>query len=311
MIGKVGGYNGIDLAWLVAMKTCIESQTGAVEEESIHQRVSTMVESMPPFPQSVLRLMEMTKDFNCSPKDLVEVIEYDPVMTMKILKLVNSAFFSLSRDVLSIQHALVYLGMNTVKNLAISIATMDALPHKSIPQLPMEKFLTHSLGTAFVAQRLAKEYLQIKDVSDYFIAGLLHGFGKMVFIQLEPASYALALQQTKDKNCPLAEMEVEHIGISYAEAGAMLAQSWQLPTSLVDSIRTHVDCDAKSSDMAISVAAASMVATAMGLGISGECVVEEFPECIQQRLGCELEIIVEQMQALPDEVSKIQSMVRG
>ncbi len=293
------------------MKTCMEPQTEAVSQENIHQRVSAMVESMPPFPQSVLRLMEMTKDFNCSPKDLVEVIECDPVMTMKILKLVNSAFFSLSRDVVSIQHALVYLGMNTVKNLAISIATIDALPHKTISELPMEKFLTHSLGTAFVAQRLAKDCLHIKDVSDYFIAGLLHGFGKMVFIQLEPASYASVLQQTKDKNCSLVQMEVIHIGISYAEVGAMLAQSWQLPTSLVDCIRTHVDCDADSSDMAISVAAASMVATVMQLGINGEVVMDEFPECIQQRLGCDLKMIIEQMQNLPDEVSKIQSMVRG
>ena len=90
-----------------------------------------MVESMPAFPESVHQVMALTSDINCSPKDLVKVIESDPVMTMKLLKLVNSAYFALSRNIASIQHALVYLGLNTVKNLAISIATVDALPRNS------------------------------------------------------------------------------------------------------------------------------------------------------------------------------------
>jgi len=264
---------------------------------------------MPPFPQSVLQLIEMTNDINCSPKDLVQVIEHDPVMTMKILKLVNSAFFALSRDVLSIQHALVYLGMNTIKNLAISIATIDALPHKSIPELPMQSFLTHSLSTAFVAQRLAKDYLHRRDASEHFIAGLLHGFGKMLFIQLEPRIYALVLQDAKQHACPLAQMENEDIGITYAEVGAMLAESWHLPAALVECIRSHVACNDDSSDMTITVAAASMLSTAMQQGSSGDIVVEELPDCIQQRLGSDLETLMRKMHKLPQEVQSIQGMV--
>ncbi|MDQ6998969.1 MAG: HDOD domain-containing protein [Mariprofundus sp.] len=289
-------------------KSC---QVDSLEQESMHQRVNAVVESMPPFPQSVMRLMEMTKDINCSPKDLVEVIEYDPVMTMKILKLVNSAFFALSRDIVSIQHALVYLGMNTVKNLAISIATIDALPQKSIPGLPMGSFLTHSLATAFVAQRLAKDCLHLKDVSDHFIAGLLHGFGKMVFIQLEPDRYAEVLEDVKAHGCSLAKAEAVHLGITYAEVGALLADSWQLPLSLVDCIRMHVACDADSSDMTITVAAANMVVTVMGLGANGDAEVEAFPTAIHQRLDVDMATVIDQMQALQSEVEQIQSMVGG
>ena len=125
-------------------------------DEDFYRRLSAMVESMPAFPESVHQVMSMTADINCSPKDLVKVIESDPIMTMKILKLVNSAFFALSRNVASVQHALVYLGLNTVKNLAISIATVDSLPRQSIPELPMAAFLTHSLATASMAQHLEK-----------------------------------------------------------------------------------------------------------------------------------------------------------
>jgi len=302
-------FYGTVLASFKVMKKTLPADSP--EQESIHQRVCGVVDSMPPFPQSVMRLMEMTKDVNCSPKDLVSIIEHDPVMTMKILKLVNSAFFGLSRDVVSIQHALVFLGMNTVKNLAVSIASIDSLPQKSIPELPMESFLTHSLGTAFIAQRLAKDCIQLKDVSEYFIAGLLHGFGKMLFVQLEPQRYGKVLQHVKENRSSLPQLELEEIGMNYGEVGAMLAESWQLPSSLVDCIRMHLFCDAKSSDMSITIAAASMVATAMELGESGETGVDEFPDYVHQRLGVKLEAVIEQFHDLSDEVQQIQSMVGG
>jgi len=270
-----------------------------------------MVESMPAFPESVHQVMAMSADMNCSPKDLVKVIERDPVMTMKILKLVNSAFFALSRHVASVQHALVYLGMNTVKNLAVSIATVDTLPRQSIPELPLSAFLTHSLATAAVAQRLAKEVLKIRDASDYFVAGLLHDFGKAVLIQFEPTTYARVLQQARDEQLPLAQVEMEQLGLTSAEVGAMLAESWQLPQELVDCIRGHIDCNDESSDLTVTVAAANIVVRSMKLGANGDPYVDGFSEPIKNRLQCELADVVSSMESLPGEVSKLLTMVRS
>jgi len=173
----------------------------------------------------------------------------------------------------------------------------------------MESFLSHALGTAFASQRLAKEYLQIKDASEYFIAGLLHGFGKMLFVQLEPSVYALVLQDVKDSGRSLADVESERIGMNYGEVGAMLAESWQLPSSLADCIRKHVRCDADSSDMSITIAAASLAATAMQLGESGDRVMEVFPDSVRQRLDIDLEAVLEQLQGLTEEVQQIQCVV--
>lgn len=72
------------------------------------------------------KIMSMTTDSNCSPKDLVKAIESDPIMTTKILEVANSSFFSLPGSVDSVQDASVHLGLNTVKNLAISIAMLDS-----------------------------------------------------------------------------------------------------------------------------------------------------------------------------------------
>ncbi|NWF38642.1 HDOD domain-containing protein [Mariprofundus sp. NF] len=279
--------------------------------EELKQRLTNMVDSMPAFPESVHQVMSITRDINCSPKDLVKVIERDPVMTMKILKMVNSAFFALSRHVSSVQHALVYLGLNTIKNLAVSIATLETMPRKSIPELSMSKFLTHSLATASVAQWLARNQLNIRDASDHFVAGLLHDFGKAVFIQFEPVTYGKIITEAKEKNLPLALVEMERLGVSSAEVGAMLAESWQLPEPLVDCIRTQVNCSEGSSNLALSVAAASSVVKAMHLGDNGDPYVGDFSEVMHNRLHCNLEDVVAQMDGLQEEVDKLLNMVRS
>jgi len=289
----------------------MKSDNGQSDSQQLYHRLNAMVENMPPFPESVHQVMTLSSDINCSPKDLVSVIERDPVLTMKILKMVNSAFFSLSRQVASVQHALVYLGMNTVKNLAVSIATVDALPRNSIAELPMSSFLTHSLATAAVAQHLARDSLHIRDASDHFVAGLLHDFGKVVFVQFEPTTYAKILHMAQQSRQPLAQVEVEQMGVSSAEVGGMLAENWHLPAALVECIRTHGGCGEQSSDLMVTVAAANTVVKAMKLGDSGNPVVGQFPDFIRRRLQADLDAVMEQMHDLPDEVELMQSAVRG
>jgi len=281
------------------------------DTSNLKNRLAGMVESMPAFPESVHKVMTMSADINCSPKDLVKVIERDPVMTMKILKLVNSAFFALSRHVASVQHALVYLGMNTVKNLAVSIATVNTLPRQSIPELPMNAFLTHSLATASVAQYLAKNALKTRDASDHFVGGLLHDFGKAVLIQFEPTIYAKVIGQAREQQVPLSQIEFEELGITSAEVGAMLAESWQLPEELVNCIRGQLDSDEDSSDLILTVAAANTVVKTMQLGDNGDPCTGEFTAAMKGRLNCELDDVVADLQGLEDEVQGLLNMVQN
>jgi len=76
----------------------------------------------------------MTADINCSPKALVKAIERDPFMSTKILEVVNATFFSMPKHVVSVQDASVRLGLNTVKNLAISLAAVDSVPGHNYAQ---------------------------------------------------------------------------------------------------------------------------------------------------------------------------------
>ena len=280
-------------------------------QEQFRRELMAMVEAMPAFPESVHRIMSMASDMNCSPKDLVSVIESDPVMTMKILKMVNSAFFSLSRHVASVQHALVYLGLNTIKNLAISIATVDALPASSLDALSMRDFLAHSLATASVAQRLARSQLHLRDGSDHFVGGLLHDFGKAVFIRFEPTTYAQVLRQARERGVALSVVEAEHFGVSNSEAGALLAESWQLPESLVEGIRGYESLHADASDLAVTIAAANHLVKVMAIGDGGNPDVGTFSPLLAARLGADAPTLLAGLQDLPDEVAQIQGVVGG
>jgi len=83
-----------------------------------NEELIAFVEEMPAFPKSVQKILQLTSDINVSAKEIVAVIESDPIMTVKILKVINSAFYGLPQKITSIQRAVVHIGLNTIKNLA-------------------------------------------------------------------------------------------------------------------------------------------------------------------------------------------------
>jgi putative nucleotidyltransferase with HDIG domain len=281
-------------------------------DQELQNKLVGMVDKVPPFPKSVHRVIELTNDVNCAPKDLVQVIEHDPVITMNMLKLVNSAFFGLTKSVSSVRHAVVYLGLNTVKNLALSIATIHSLPRKNITGFDINAFLLHSLTTASIAQRIGKEYLGSKDTSDIFVAGLLHDFGKVVLAQFMADEFGRAIDMAQQENIPLHDAEMKVIGVNHTTIGAMLAEKWELPTDLVTCIREHHSPDfvAASEDKVDDcVFAADQISKKLAIGFSGNPVVEEFPAHVVELLGMGLDAMIEDLGDLTEEIETAESFI--
>lgn len=205
-------------------------------------KIEGILEDLPTFSQSALRIIALANEIDCPSKELVQQITNDPILTTKVLKLVNSAFFGLSREIESIQQSVVYVGINTIKNLAISVAAMGALPKTNHAGLNMDQFWLHSLITATVAKLIAQERNVNKtEVSTYFIAGLLHDIGQIILSQSEPEEYRQILEQAKKEEDTLCSLEEAAFGINHAYLGALLAEKWQLPDSIVTAIRHHHD----------------------------------------------------------------------
>lgn len=267
-----------------------------------------LVENMPAFPNSVHKVMELTSDINCDAKALAAVIEHDPIMTMKLLKLVNSPFFGLRREVTSVNSAIVYVGLNTIKNIALSIATVGVLPKKNKAGLDMDAFLKHSLATGAIARLLAKK-MDVKgaELSNYFISGLLHDIGKIVFAQFLPDDFSEALHLAREKKITLHHAEKKIIGVDHTVIGTLLGKGWKLPENLIDSIKDHHNSEIGTQELPLLhdfIFLANQICKELNIGSSGELIVETVPENIKASFGKEVPEIIESLVDLNEELEK-------
>ena len=257
----------------------------------LSQKLAAAVERMPAFPKSVQKILELTRDINCTPKDLVQVIDKDPVVTVKILKVVNSAYYSLPKQITSINHAVVYLGFNTLKNLALSIAAIGMLPTRNAADFDAGQYLLHSLSTATIAKQLATR-LEDADPMDCFIAGLLHDFGKVVLAQFMPHEFKNALQMCQANGSSLHQSLHQTLGTDHAVVGAMLVEKWRFAPDLIETILHQYDVEAKDTAAIACVFTANQISKKLGFGFGGNPCVHELPKSVAQRMGGSLDVII-------------------
>ncbi len=257
----------------------------------LSQKLTAAVDGMPAFPKSVQKILELTRDVNSTPKDLVEVIDKDPVVTVKILKVVNSAYYSLPKQITSVGHAVVYLGFNTIKNLALSIAAIGMLPKDNASGFDVHQYLLHSLATAGLAKQLALK-MNDADPMDCFIGGLLHDFGKVVFAQYMPNEFRTALQSSHTQNIGLHAALQQTIGTDHFVVGAMLVEKWRFAPHLIETIRFQHPSNFKDTEMIACVFGANQISKRLKFGFGGNPVVDEFPESVQKHLGGTLDEVI-------------------
>lgn len=254
----------------------------------LSKRLSSAVECMPAFPKSVQTIMEMTRDINCRPKDLVAVIEKDPVITLKVLKIINSAYYGLPNKITSINQSVIYLGINTLKNLALSFSTMGMLTSKNSAGFDAQNYLVSSLLTANLTKLLATKYAPENDPTDCYIAGLLHDFGKVVFALYMAEEFRQVLDVSASDGISLHRAEEQVIGADHTVVGAMLVKRWQFPESMVECIAHHHDVPQVSS-LGECLFVADLMAEKLGYDSMGR-ISADGPSIMPFRFGADAEL---------------------
>jgi HD-like signal output (HDOD) protein len=156
---------------------------------------------MPSLSTTVIKVLETCNDPRASANDLQRIISLDPILTARVLKLINSAYYSLGVPITSLARAIVMLGVNTVKNLALSFAILENLKSNgSFSGFSSEEFWTHSLCVGVIAKSLAAVKGNTpQGLEAFFVAGLLHDLGKIPLNRQLPEEYHRAWE-TAGKN---------------------------------------------------------------------------------------------------------------
>lgn len=219
-----------------------------IDKEQQRRDIERFIEKMPSLSTTVGKVMEVCSRTDASPNELNKVVSLDPVLTGQVLKLINSAYYSLVNKVTTLTRAITMLGMNTVKNMALSTAIIKTVGGvKKSRVIPTAKFWQHSIGVGVSAKLLAAIHdMPVMDREGLFVAGLLHDLGKIPFGD----EYIEVVNVVREQQIPLIEAERQVMGIDHQEVGLMIAQKWKLSEEITTCISRHHDVGALEGDIA-------------------------------------------------------------
>lgn len=193
---------------------------------------------LPTLPHILLNLLEACGSNDTSMSDIASIVDKDPALCAKILRLVNSVYYSFSSEVKNFRQALSLLGTDTIRSIAISAAVYRVFNRVSdTGAFNLRQFWWHSLMCAVLARSIAAR-VHAPAAENAFLSGLLHDIGKLVLLQNDPNRYGAFLAQAGPGTAaPAAERA--HLGCDHCEAGLWLTRQWHLQPFLADAIRYH------------------------------------------------------------------------
>ena len=284
-------------------------------EADIDKALREYIKTMPSLPTSIAKVVEICNNPQASPADLNHVISLDPVLVGRVLKLINSAYYSLGQPVTNLARAIIMLGINTVKNLALSTAVVGNLSsEKDSPGLNMEDFWKHSLAVAVSAKLLAgKRGIDAKMTEEYFTAGLLHDIGKIPLNAVLSKEYVLTVSAAARERKSLSLAEENALGFNHCEAGAIIAAAWKLDGAIGDAIVYHHSYNGYSGshkDVLYSIVAANHFASLSEIGFSGDRYPQTAPPLIWEALNVSSDVFDEIEESVNNEIGKAEVFLK-
>ncbi|BCS89688.1 HDOD domain-containing protein [Pseudodesulfovibrio sediminis] len=227
-------------------------------------------QQLPALPQVFLELQQAISGKATSADDLAAIISQDPGLTAFLLRMVNSAFYSLPMQIDTISRAVTVVGVNQLSTLAVGTSVMSLF--KDVPEdvLDMEQFWKHSVACGLIARRLCR-ITGKGDPERAFVSGLLHDIGQLILLQAEPDRATAVYAHSRATDVLLYETEKKLLGFDHATLGGMLLRKWNFPFVLVAAVLEHHQPKANQKEEEPGlVHCAETIATGLGIGSSGE-----------------------------------------
>ncbi len=234
------------------------------DQRNLEKAIARMGD-LPAMPEVVTEVLRMTQDASTTMADVSEVIQRDPALTAKILRVSNSSYYGMRQHVGTVKLALVILGVRELRNIVLGISVFEALRTDKTGELLSRDFWRHSVMVAALAKKLGSA-LQLGFLGEDFIAGLLHDIGKMVLWRQLGDQYVDIFEESGGASEALCALEEDRLSFTHADAGAALAEHWNLPKTLSDALWYHhtydgtVLADAKDPSLSALVCVANLAA---------------------------------------------------
>lgn len=257
---------------------------------TIHNLIS-QIGDLPTLPAVAGRINREMESESLNAKLLGEIIADDTALAAKVLRLANSAFYGLQKQVTTLNKAVMILGFNTVKNLALSASIYSLFKERPGSLIDVKGLWLHSLGCAVAAKIIAGN-LNKKLDEDAFLFGILHDIGKIVFIHAMPQDYEKILLLIQERQIPEGDAEMEVMGFNHQRLGSQMLEIWKFPDNIVQAVKYHHDpylktakIDPQLKDLIRALFLGNQMAKALHLGKSTNPVREEIPRIVWQSLN--------------------------
>jgi putative nucleotidyltransferase with HDIG domain len=215
-----------------------QTNTGVTKNQTA-QNLEAMVanvKDLPPLPVVIMKALELTMSPDSSVRDLQLVISQDQALSAKILRIVNSAMYSLRREVSTLSHAVSVLGMETVQSIIMAASVEKVLQNSR--DLGTKLMSEHSWGAALTARIIARR-VRYENPEEAMVCGLMHDIGKPVILQNYQTQYVEIINEVYRGSSSFHELELMNFGFSHAHVGAFLARKWNFPPQMSIAVGYH------------------------------------------------------------------------
>lgn len=237
------------------------------------------------------------------------IIEKDPALMAKLLRLANSAFFGYPSSIQTLDDALIIIGIQQVRDLVAATTVIEYFKDVSPDLVNMNSFWEHSIGCG-IAARILAGYRRNWNPEQSFAAGIMHDLGRLILFARLPVEMHEIFALCQNDPRPVYVIEREKLGFDHAEVGATLLECWNFPASLANAVRFHHEPTKSNQDFtdAALVHLGDIIAHAMEFGSSGE---KHVPRCDSQvwaKLELDSEILRPSMKEIDRQFGEVVNM---
>ncbi len=259
-------------------------------KELVMKRILSRVKDIPSLPDAVIKALKMLNNPKSNAADVAAVLSRDEGLTVRILKLANSAYYGLPRQVTNLSEAVAILGYKTVKSIVLA-ASVYTYINKKFDGYALQRgdLWRHSLSVAVVSRLLAMK-VKYHDPEEAFIAGMIHDIGKIVLNEYVKFGFSIIVRMVEEENVPFMEAERKVLGFDHAEIGAKIIEQWGLPQQFAAVAHYHHEPEKAPDEykqLVNIVHVANSVVLMLGIGVGSDGLLYPVSEEALSSLGIE------------------------